>query len=242
MNSTSETGHAKNVANFNNLIAAVTALGANYAPSKVSLKVASLQALLTASNDCLNLVITKNIAYNNAVNSRIILFNMVRPLATRLIAALNSSEANFELLKDAKTINRKIQGKRAIALEPVAEGTEAPKSNSVSQQSFDLMLQHFTALVNLIDSEPSYQPAETDLKIDTLNELIENLNSVNNEVISAHIIIRNARIARTNALYKKPNGLVDIALSVKEYIKSVYGARSAEYKQVFKINFRTFTA
>jgi hypothetical protein len=42
MSSTSETGHAKNVANYEKLIADVTALGVTYNPSKANLKLTAL--------------------------------------------------------------------------------------------------------------------------------------------------------------------------------------------------------
>jgi hypothetical protein len=46
MASTSETGHAKNVANFEDLISFVTGYGATYNPTKVPIKLASLTTLL----------------------------------------------------------------------------------------------------------------------------------------------------------------------------------------------------
>jgi hypothetical protein len=45
MATTSETGHAKNVANFDELISFVTAYGTTYNPSKASIKLTALQAL-----------------------------------------------------------------------------------------------------------------------------------------------------------------------------------------------------
>ena len=49
MASTSETGHAKNVANFQDLIEFVTGYGATYNPSKNSLKLPQLIALKASS-------------------------------------------------------------------------------------------------------------------------------------------------------------------------------------------------
>jgi hypothetical protein len=49
MPSTSETGHAKNVANFETLVSFCTGYGATYNPSRDALKVANLQTLLTAA-------------------------------------------------------------------------------------------------------------------------------------------------------------------------------------------------
>lgn len=71
MASTSETGHAKNVANFQDLIEFVTAYGATYNPTKNSLKLPQLIALKTAADSNLADVITKNTAFNNKVNERL---------------------------------------------------------------------------------------------------------------------------------------------------------------------------
>ena len=64
MASTSETGHAKNVANFQDLIEFVTGYGATYNPSKNSLKLAELITLKTSAENSLSDVITKNTLYN----------------------------------------------------------------------------------------------------------------------------------------------------------------------------------
>ena len=65
MASTSETGHAKNVANFQDLISFVVGYGATYNPTKDALKLPQLNALLTTSQTSLAEVVTKNTAYNN---------------------------------------------------------------------------------------------------------------------------------------------------------------------------------
>jgi len=48
MASTSETGHAKNVSNFDDLISFVTGYGTAYNPSKASIKLTALQSLSTS--------------------------------------------------------------------------------------------------------------------------------------------------------------------------------------------------
>jgi hypothetical protein len=48
MASTSETGHAKNVANFETLISFCAGYGATYNPSKANLKVPALQTQLAS--------------------------------------------------------------------------------------------------------------------------------------------------------------------------------------------------
>lgn len=58
MSSTSEVGHAKNVAHFGDLIAYCTAYGATYNPPKPALQIISLNTLLTSSRAELDNVIT----------------------------------------------------------------------------------------------------------------------------------------------------------------------------------------
>ena len=63
MPSTSETGHAKNVANFQDVIAFVIGYGATYNPSKAALKLASLQAKLATEQTNINTIVSKNTAF-----------------------------------------------------------------------------------------------------------------------------------------------------------------------------------
>jgi len=122
MSSQIESGHAKTVANFEELISYVTGYGTTYNPSKTAIKLTSLQTLLTNSRTILSTVNSKVVAYNNAVNSRIIAFATIKKLFTRLLSSLVANGATLETIKDAKTIHRKIQGSRAkLIVEPVAQ-------------------------------------------------------------------------------------------------------------------------
>lgn len=107
MASTSETGHAKNVANFQDLIEFVTGYGATYNPSKKGLQLPQLIILKTSAENSLSDVITKNTAYNNKVNDRISAFSGLKSLSTRLVNALQTTDATTETINDAKTYNRK---------------------------------------------------------------------------------------------------------------------------------------
>src|SRR5436189_3921308 len=125
MASTSETGHAKNVANLQDLISFVTSYGVTYNPNKNALKLAQLNTLSTTAQTSLSDVIAKNTAYNNKVNDRVLAFSNLKSLSTRLISALETTDASAEKIKDAKAFNRKIQGQRATAI-PTATDPNAP--------------------------------------------------------------------------------------------------------------------
>ena len=58
-------------------------------------------------------------------------------------------------------------------------------------------------------------------------------------MINAEVVYSNARISRDNLLYSKDSGLVDVAMDVKNYVKSIFGATSPEYANVSDIEFTT---
>ena len=234
-----ETGHAKNVANFEDFISFVTAYGVTYNPTKVPIKLASLNTLFTtAKADILN-VTTKTVAFNNATNARVLLFDPIRGLSTRLVNAFKTSDATAEMVKDAKSINRKLQGKRAKEIQATVDpNAPAPNTISASQQSYDQLIEHFTKLIELLKTtEANYAPNEVDLKIVTITAQLAALKTANTNVSNAYTTVSNARIARDKTLYKDKTGLYDITLAVKDYVKSLYGATAPEYKQISKIKF-----
>jgi len=233
-----ETGHAKNVANFQDLIAFCTGYGATYNPTKNALKLPQLNTLFTSGQNALADVVIKNTAYNNAVNARIASFDGLRALSTRLINAFQTTDATTEKINDAKGFNRKIQGKRASKIDtPVDPNAPAPTTISSSHQSYDQLIQHFAGLISVLQSEPTYTPNENDLKIATLIAKQADMTAKNTALATAYTAVSNSRINRDKVLYKETIGLVPIATDVKKYIKAVFGASSAEYRQVKSIEF-----
>jgi hypothetical protein len=238
MASTSETGHAKNVANLQDLISFVTGYGAIYNPNKNALKLPQLTALHTASQASLADVVTKNTVYNNKVNERVVAFKDLKSLSTRLINALQTTDATSEKIADAKAFNKKMQGIRAKAVEtPTDPSVPAPNTISTSQQSYDQQIQHLAGIISVLQTEPSYAPNETDLQIATLTAKQADLTSKNNAVSTAYTNVSNSRIARDTTIYGTDTGLFDIATEVKKYIKSVFGATSPQFAQVKGIEF-----
>ena len=238
MASTSEVGHAKNVANFQDLIEFVTGYGATYNPSKSSLKLAQLVALKATAEAKLTDVISKNTNYNNKVNERMVAFSNLKSLSTRLVNALQTTDATTQTINDAKTFNRKMQGKKASASQtPTDPNAPAPTTISTSQQSYDQLIQHLTGLKSILEEEPSYTPNETVLQVATIDAKIADLTAKNTAVSTAYTNISNSRISRNETLYTSDNGIFETASEVKKYIKSVFGASSPQYNQVSGIKF-----
>jgi len=242
MPSTSETGHAKNVANFEDLISFCTGYGASYNPSKAAIQIASLNTLRTNAQGSITGVNSSKTAFTNATNARQSAFDPLKKLCTKIVNALDATDATDKLVKDAKTINNKIQGKRSGAkpTPPPVGATEATedKTISVSQQSYDSLIENFAKLIELVSSEPTYTPNETELQVSTLTTNLGNLKATNTAVINSYTNYSNSRITRNSILYAATSGLVDIAGDVKKYVKSVFGATSPQFKQVSKLEFK----
>ena len=245
MTSTNETGHAKNVSNLDDLISIITAYGATYNPTKTAIKLTALQTLSTNAKAAVNAVNAALPAYSNAVAAREVAFTPLNKLSTRVLNAIKATDTTEQVDDNARTLIRKIQGKRATPKKTEeekaaaqAEGKEV-KEISASQLSYDNRLDNFDKLIKLLSSITLYVPNEAELKVTALTTLYNDLKAKNAAVLAATTQLSITRIARNDVLYKANTGLVDIALDVKTYIKSLYGATSPQYKQVSGISFKS---
>ena len=237
--SRSETGHARNVANLETMISFCTAYGTTYNPSKTTLQLVSLNTLLTSAQTEISNVTTAKNAFDIATGDRQLVFEPLKSLATKIFNYLSVTDATEQTIADAKTINNKLQGRRAktVSETPPTEGGTAPNTVSVSRQSYDMLTENFSAYIDLVSSVPSYTPNETELTVTSLTTFHSNLQTANTNVMNAEVVYSNARISRNTILYAKSTGLVEIALEVKKYVKAIFGATSPQYKQISGIKF-----
>ena len=246
MASTTEQGHNRNAANFDKLIINCTSYGTTYNPSKAVLKIVAMQAQATAAKNSLTTVNALTPAWKNAVSARVAAFKTFDKLITRVNNALKASDTTQEVDDSAQTIVRKLQGRRATAKATDEEKKVASEAGkeiveiSTSQMSYDSRLDNFDKLIKLLSSVAAYAPNEADLKIIALTALYTDLKAKNLAVINAETPLNNARIARNDVMYKDNVGLVDVAIDVKTYIKSVYGATSPQYKTVSSLKFTKY--
>lgn len=243
MSSTSETGHAKNVANFKDLIAVCNGLGSAYNPGKASLKPDALSNKFKSSDESIKTLNRFVPLLTNVVNEREKIYEPLRKLAARINSAVASSDVPSNVLPDVKTLTRKLQGQRAKPkkddppTDPANPGKEGPKNISVSQLSYDSRLENLGKLIELLAVQTGYVPNETELSVTGLRALHTQMEGLNTAVINAQKPVANARAARNTELYHPQTGLVKMSLDVKEYIKSVFTIKSPEYKQVSKLKF-----
>ncbi len=245
MSNVSETGHAKNVANFEKLVVNVSGLGAAYNPSRGSIQLSALNDLLGNAKAVISNLNQAESVYKNATSAREVAFDPLSKLITRVGNSLKASASSSATDDQATTLIRKLQGRRATPKMSDEEKKAAEaegktvKETSSSQMSFDSRLDNFDKLIKLLASVPEYAPNETELSVAGLTTLYNDLSSKNLDVVNAEVPLTNARIARNNVLYTPLTGIVDISADVKMYVKSVFGASAPQYKAISGLTFTT---
>lgn len=249
MTTFTEIGNDKNIANFEDLISYCVGFGPTYNPSLAAIKIANMN---TQKTSCANAQANANATVNilkGVTNSREIVFLPLKKLVTRVVAAVKACGAPEQTVKDVITYNNKLQGKRAKpikkaatqeeerTIDPPTEPVEVIVHISVSQQGYDSKIEYFSRMIDLLGTISMYAPNENDLKIASLNALLAAMKTSNTAVITATTNLKNAAILRNGLLYKNVTGLCDVAQEVKDYVKSVYGATSGQYKTVRAIKF-----
>jgi len=236
MSSTSEVGHAKNVANLQKLTEQVSVYTL-YNPPVASLSVANLQTLYTTAVAKLSEVEEKRNANKNAIALRQTAFENLKPTSTRIINLLDILGLPEGTLNQAKTLNRTIQGtnKKPKTTPPPLEGEGG--GISTSRQSYTQQAENFGILLQLLATIPAYTPNEDELKLTNLTPYHASLVSTTQAVDQTEAELNVKLIERDQIFYTDGIGLYSIALNVKKYVKGLYGATSPEYFNVSSIEF-----
>ncbi len=232
---TTEIGHAKITANFNQLISFATKHKAVYNPPNEKLQIAELIALHKQGQEAISKVAECTSKHKVEVSNRNKTFEPLGKLVTQIVNTLIIADAPEGTIKIAKSNARKLKGMRAKKINP--NDTEK-KHISVSQMSFDLRVANFKALIQLLEMVPEYKPNETYLQIPALTELHKQMIACNANVVNALSALGSARDQRNKLLYNPKEGMCHVALNIKKYVRLIFSTNSPEYKQIQKIYFK----
>lgn len=236
MSSTSEVGHAKNVANLQKITQQVSTYSL-YNPPITNITVNSLQVLYIDANAKLIEVGDKRSANKNAIVARQTAFENLRSTCTSIINLLEIVGLPQGTLDQARSLTQTIQGSSRKINTPVEESKEAPKSSSTSRQSFTSKAENFGLLLQMLSTLPAYTPNEDALKLQNLSTYHESLKAATLAVDQTESELNTKIIERDRILYAEDIGVYAISLKIKKYIKSLYGATSPEYSTVSAIEF-----
>lgn len=188
----------------------------------------------------MNTTITQRTAFNNATNSRRNAFADLKPLSTKITNAFSVYGAEQLGVINLKSINKKLQGATSKKVTATAEDSQPDtrKTISTSQQSYDKMVEHFSSIIEVLTQNPSYNPNEKDLKVASLQDKLYDMQTKNKELIDTYTQYSNAMLERNQTLYNPLSGLVQTSKEIKQYVKSIFGASSPQFKQINGIEFK----
>jgi len=241
--STNQTGHVQNLVNLGVVINHLGTFQKNYNPPRSILTIDGLVKLKSDGEIVLASVTSAEISSKNAISARSSSFDNLDSLITRTINALRISGAQAQTIVQAETIVRQLRGQRATT-KPTSKETAAANDqpteivkNTLHNTTMDSKIENFNKLVQFLTGIAEYKPNEADLSIIALNAKLTDLKTTNASYIAAIAALDAARLERNTILYAENSGVVDVAMSVKLYVKSVFGARSPQYKEISDIVF-----
>lgn len=238
----SEKGHAKNLENLKKEYGFGTSWGAGYAPSNPVLLLTNISSVIAAAEAARDALQAARTPYRNATAAAEEAFAPLSKLITRVMNTLEVSGVSENIIEDARTYARKIQGKRATAAvqdDPATPDVdESEQSYSASQMSRTQRIENLDALILLLDEQQLYAPNENDLKVTALTDLSADLKAKTQAVQTAFVNYSNALGNRDEIYYADSTGIVTIGNLFKKYVQAAFGSDSVEYNQVKGLEFR----
>lgn len=232
-----ETGDHKNVANLESFIATIQTLGNQYNPAKDLLKLTNLETIRTESNEILTQLYSLQNVWTTRVTERAEVIDRMDKYVTRLSNAYKLYEDNSELLKDFMALVRKLKGKRAKAVDKEAVKAGDKVIHSVSQYSFDSRIANLTKVLDMLSNNANYAPNEDDLKVEAVQEYLDDLKTKNSKFIQINTEIGQARIERDKKFYTTNRSLVPVTRQVKMYLDSILDKKHPVNQKLKKIVF-----
>ena len=247
------TGHAKNVAMFKEVIIILTNMNGKWNPVNDKLKLPNLAGIHVACDTKLSVVNDAIAADKIKTAARASAYDPLNMLVRRVVAAMKSCEMDAAVIDRAKSVKDLIDGlnvnlmaakrrreavKRELLL--VTEGgvvPEAPKTHSVSQQSFDEKLSNFKKLIALLDTAGNYATNQPDLSIVALNAFADTLSVANHETNDAYDLLDIQRRERNEMLYGDTNSIDSIVALIKNELESVESKQGTNYKKAIAYRF-----
>lgn len=238
-----ETGHNKNVANFETLIIILTNLGAVYAPPQALIVLAALQQLLADAKAVLLAVDEAQAAKAVAVDNVQAEFEGLPKYVVNIKRQAEVEVNDPAFTKDLQTIVNKFSppGRdTGIPDDPLTPDIdESRTAASQSQRSRDSQLAHLTDIVVLLKTRDEYKATGTPYATDAIEDKIAALSAANNAAKDAEAAYRLKLDDRNEVFYDdESNNMLSRVKLIKTYVAQKFGKDSAAYKQIAALEFR----
>lgn len=236
MASTSEVGHAKNVANLGTGIQILQEMGTIYNPSNTNIQLANLISFKASIDNSITQLNSKIPSYKNAVANR---ENAIALLGKRTTKVLNYSKSLNISTTDKENISKQVKKVRGdVKSKTINPETSETTGFSTSQMSYDYRIANLILLITLVDSHSEYQPNENDINVANLQTFQQELSNLSSLVNSAGNELITARSNRNNIMYLTDNSILKLMNETKAYLRSLGQEAQPYYKAFVRLKFR----
>lgn len=239
----SETGHAKNVANFETTTIILLGLGTIYNPAQALILLSALQDKLTEAKAALAAVDQAEAAEINAINEIQAEAQDLDKYAVNLKRSIDVELNDPALTRDVQTIvNRFSSGSRDTGLpdDPLTPEDESRTARSTSQRSRDNQIAYIGDIAALIRERPDYKTNEAEYTLAAVEAKIARLTAKSNAAKAATAALGNALDARDRVLYDQDTGVLKLVKLIKTQLARKPGRDSAAYEQINALEFRKY--
>jgi hypothetical protein len=230
------------VAALEKLLGICNNIGTRYNPGNASITPSALGAMLEQAQQNAKAVTDAQSAYTLAVNARKEAYAALPGFVTQLVRSALGHSVSEEDARDLKMLRAKfypaIRSKKPPApASGQSQGSgNAEKSTPAFIRSFDVKAGYFASIVSIVERLPNFRPNEADLGVEGLKAKLADLKAKSSAVAKAANDLATARINRDKVFYGR-GGIHQTGMTVKEYIRSVTGIRSANAREAGKVRF-----
>lgn len=232
---TSETGHAKNVANFSTALTILVEMGTLYNPTNAKINLEALSPIRTTLQNVINELDIKKPIYKNAVVAREIAIEPLNKLITQCLNYAKSLDIADGDKENLTSQVKKIRGDQ----KPKKINAETAESESIStsQMSYDSRITNLKTFIAQLNSYQNYNPNEQKIKISTLQNLQQNLEELSLKVNQAGNALITARKNRNTILYNGDSNVISLMKDIKAYVKSLGEEGKPYYAALVRLKF-----
>lgn len=242
--SSSQSGIAQNVVSMGVLIEKVTAFSTKYNPSRVEFTIVKLKEVKASAEAAIKAEGTASNAKKKSAAIRNLILKALVKLITRSLNSLQISGAMEKTIEQGEAIVRELRGQRAeekYSDEEIAAAKasgEELKYNAMHYGTIDSKMDNIGKYIQLIETEPLYNPNEPELATAAINDQYTALKTAQADWNRTDVNLDTVRVKRDLVISGDITGLCDIGAGVKKYVKSAFGPDSPEFKSLGDVKFR----
>ena len=239
-----ETGHNKNVANFETVIIILTGLGAAYAPPQALISLAALQQLHADAQAALTEVDTAQAEKTVAVDEAQAEFADLQKYVVNIKRQAEVEVNDPAFTADLQTVINEFHPpgrKTGLPDDPLTPDIDESKTSaSQSQQSRDNQIAYLADISALLKTNSVYKAIGTPYATTAIDAKIASLTAKNNALTAATAALGTKIDTRDTLLYTDQSGLTDRVILIKKYVLLTFGKDSAAYQQLSALEFRKY--